>query len=206
MAYLLCPFTLQVIQANYFRLNHLPNGQSIFISFFVFYLTTYLLAIFRAEWPDIGGRLTLSTLFKYHYNPTELAVEKLQNRIHLVEEDLAKPAKVGDIFAKLVTEMDEVNGVFALRSKKLLPYRDGSGYFLVLNLADKTGQVEGRVWERAEEVSNCCQAGDVIRVTGRAAEYKGTIQLNITEVEKCPDGEVVPEMFIPSTGIPVGKV
>ncbi len=101
---------------------------------------------------------------------------------------------------------DEVNGVFALRSKKLLPYRDGPGYFLVLNLADKTGQVEGRVWERAEKVSNCCRAGDVIRVTGRAAEYKGTIQLNITAVEKCPDDEVVPERFIPSTGIPAAKV
>nr|WP_281168042.1 WYL domain-containing protein [Desulfoscipio gibsoniae] len=41
-------------------------------------------------------------MFKYHYNPAELAVEKLQNRIHLVEEEPAKPEWVGDIFAKLV--------------------------------------------------------------------------------------------------------
>lgn len=101
---------------------------------------------------------------------------------------------------------DEVSGEFAVRSKKLLPYRDGTGYFLGLTLADKTGQVEGRVWENAEEVNNCCRAGDVVRVTGWAAEYKGTVQLNLTTVEKCPDDEVVPERFIPSTGVPAEKV
>jgi 3'-5' exoribonuclease len=101
---------------------------------------------------------------------------------------------------------DEVNGVFAVRSKKLLPYRDGTGCFLGLTLADKTGQVEGRVWENAEEVNKCCRAGDVVRVTGRAVEYKGSVQLNLTTVEKCPGDEVVPERFIPSTGASEEKV
>lgn len=101
---------------------------------------------------------------------------------------------------------DEVNGVFALRSKKLLPYRDGSGYFLGLTLADKTGRVEGLVWERAEEVNNRTRTGDVVKVTGRVTEYNGAIQLNLTSVEKCPDHQVVPEKFIPSTGITKEKV
>ena len=101
---------------------------------------------------------------------------------------------------------DEVNGEFAVRSKKLLPYRDGTGCFLGLTLANKTGQVEGRVWEQADEVNKCCRAGDVVRVSGRVAEYKGTIQLNLTAVGKCPDDEVVPERFIPSTGVPAKKV
>jgi hypothetical protein len=50
---------------------------------------------------------------------------------------------------------DEVNGVYALCGKKLLPYRDGTGFFLRFTLADKTGRVEGVVWDRAEEVNNC---------------------------------------------------
>ncbi|KAF1084745.1 hypothetical protein SPSYN_02531 [Sporotomaculum syntrophicum] len=44
----------------------------------------------------------LGTLFKYKYAPRSLPVEQLQERIHLVEEQLADPARVGEIFAKLV--------------------------------------------------------------------------------------------------------
>jgi len=96
---------------------------------------------------------------------------------------------------------DEVSGVYALRGKKLLPYRDGTGFFLRLTLADKTGRVEGLVWEQAEEINNCCRAGDVVKVTDRVTEYNGTIQLNLASVEKCPDDQVVPERFIPPAGI-----
>ncbi|MDD2421599.1 MAG: WYL domain-containing protein [Heliobacteriaceae bacterium] len=44
----------------------------------------------------------VGTLFKYKYSPQSLPVEHLQERIHIVEERLADPAGVGDIFAKLV--------------------------------------------------------------------------------------------------------
>lgn len=44
----------------------------------------------------------VSTLFKYHYDPQELAVEKLQKRIHLVKEAVVDPERVGRLFSKLV--------------------------------------------------------------------------------------------------------
>lgn len=49
----------------------------------------------------------VSTLFKYHYDPAELAVEKLQDRIHLVEEALAEPQRVGELFTKLVQALKD---------------------------------------------------------------------------------------------------
>ena len=44
----------------------------------------------------------IGTLFMYKYSPQSLPVEKLQERIYVVEEQLADQAKVGEIFAKLV--------------------------------------------------------------------------------------------------------
>lgn len=70
--------------------------------------TVLFLSLLQQKGSALAGHLNelkdvlVSTLFKYHYNPAELAVEKLQNRIHLVEEDLAEPERVGNIFAKLV--------------------------------------------------------------------------------------------------------
>ncbi len=47
----------------------------------------------------------VGTLFKYKYNPQTLPVEKLQERIHIVDEQLAEPAKVSEIFSKLVQSL-----------------------------------------------------------------------------------------------------
>lgn len=93
----------------------------------------------------------------------------------------------------------EIRGIYVLRGKKLLPFRDGSGFFLSLTLADKTGQVEGRVWDGAVEVNGRHRIGDVVQVTGRVTEYNGTRQLHITAVAKGAPG--TPERFIPTTGI-----
>ncbi len=44
----------------------------------------------------------VGTLFKYKYSPQSLPVEEMQERIHLVEEQLVDPAKVGKVFAELI--------------------------------------------------------------------------------------------------------
>lgn len=49
----------------------------------------------------------IGTLFKYKYSPHSLPVEQLQERIYVVEEQLADPAKVGELFAKLVQAIQE---------------------------------------------------------------------------------------------------
>ncbi|NLI12630.1 helix-turn-helix transcriptional regulator [Pelotomaculum propionicicum] len=47
----------------------------------------------------------VGTLFKYKYTPQSLPVEQLQERIYIVEEQLAEPARVSEIFAKLVQSL-----------------------------------------------------------------------------------------------------
>ncbi len=44
----------------------------------------------------------IGTLFKYKYSPQSLPLDELQERIYLVEEQLADPVAVGKTFAKLV--------------------------------------------------------------------------------------------------------
>ncbi len=44
----------------------------------------------------------VSTLFKYKYSPESLKPDKLQDRIHIVEEELADPVEVGEHFARLI--------------------------------------------------------------------------------------------------------
>ncbi len=70
--------------------------------------TVVLLCLLQQKGTALSGYLNeikdtlIATLFKYRYNPAELAPDKLQKRIHIVEERLADPLKVGEIFSCLV--------------------------------------------------------------------------------------------------------
>ncbi|MDO7788293.1 3'-5' exoribonuclease YhaM family protein [Desulforamulus aquiferis] len=97
----------------------------------------------------------------------------------------------------------QMQRVYAVKNKKLLPFRDGSGFFLALTLSDKTGQVGGRVWEQVEEVSNCCVVGDVVKVTGLVSEYNGVAQISLYSITACNDENIDMECFLPSTEVSV---
>ncbi|MFZ5595995.1 MAG: helix-turn-helix transcriptional regulator [Bacillota bacterium] len=51
--------------------------------------------------------MLVGTLFKYKYSPETLQLDILQDRIHLVEEDLADPAGVGEVFSRLLDAIRE---------------------------------------------------------------------------------------------------
>lgn len=69
--------------------------------------------------------------------------------------------------------------------KRLVPFRDpAKGRYLALVLVDRTGQIEGRAWERADELAEGCGPGDVVRITGVVEEYKETRQLRLTSLQR----------------------
>ena len=92
-----------------------------------------------------------------------------------------------------------VNGAFALRVKKLLPLRSGAGHYLAVVLGDRTGQMEGRVWESVSEIDHSCRVGDIVNIQGQVVEYNGTPQIQISSMSVCRDYEADPSRFIPSS-------
>ncbi len=75
-----------------------------------------------------------------------------------------------------------VSGLYLAKEKKALRGKTGKGYLLV-RLADKTGEVEARVWDRVEELGGRFQAGDLVRVSGDASIYQGVLQVRIQDLE-----------------------
>lgn len=49
----------------------------------------------------------VGTLFKYKYSPESLRLDSLQDRIHIVEEELADPRAVGEHFSRLVNAIKD---------------------------------------------------------------------------------------------------
>ncbi len=66
---------------------------------------------------------------------------------------------------------------FVLTGLKLAPFRNKPGHYLDLRLADRLGELPGRLWEGAEAVAASVTVGTVVMVEARVDEYKGEKQL-----------------------------
>jgi 3'-5' exoribonuclease len=93
------------------------------------------------------------------------------------------------IFVKDIRTGDRVNEVFLAGDKNLAYSQKGSPY-LNIRLRDRTGEVDGKVWENALTWDRVFKKGDLIRIQARALSFKNAIQLSIIELRKVEDAEV----------------
>lgn len=101
---------------------------------------------------------------------------------------------------------DQVTGVFRVLEARLAPYRDGSkGHYMHLLLADRTGQVEGRLWEDAQEAAGWLTPGDIVQLAGRAKLYEGRIRLRVDAIEPADPDEIDLVELQPAATADVGE-
>jgi len=103
-----------------------------------------------------------------------------------------------ELFAANVKEHDAIEDLFLVKGKNLSVGKTGKPY-LVVSLMDKTGDLEGRVWDDAEKISQNFEIDDFVTVKGRVSSYMGKLQLKISSVTRVDDNEVSLEDFLPSS-------
>jgi 3'-5' exoribonuclease len=101
-------------------------------------------------------------------------------------------------FVKEIREHDRVLGIFQAQRKSLFQTRNGAPY-LSITLADRTGELEGRVWDDAVRFDSLFERGAYVRVKALAQRYNGKLQLKVDGIEVVPRGEVDSRDFLPST-------
>jgi 3'-5' exoribonuclease len=107
--------------------------------------------------------------------------------------------KIKSIYIKDVRPGDKIMDSFLVTEKNLAFSQKGSPY-LNLRLKDRTGEMEGKIWENADEWDRKFKKGDVIQVQARAVSFKNTRQLSIHDVEKLDESDINPVDYFPSAG------
>ena len=82
-----------------------------------------------------------------------------------------------------IKENDDVDSCYLVKEKRIGTTRRGD-IFLNVVIADKSGEIEGKVWDNAEEISRLFAAGDIVRVRGTASSFKNQMQVKIIVLEK----------------------
>lgn len=72
--------------------------------------------------------------------------------------------------------------------------------YLILTLADKTGQMEARIWEPGDpRIVREFERGDVVKLRGCVARFDDRCQIKVDQLRKAQDGEAVLEDMLPAT-------
>src|SRR6516164_2168848 len=109
------------------------------------------------------------------------------------------------MFVSDIKDRSQVDAVFLVREKITAMAKNGKPY-LTLKLMDKTGEVEGKVWDNVDELSAAFAKDDFVAVRSKATVYLGKMQLVITELKKIPDGEVALADFLPEAARDIGEM
>ncbi len=100
------------------------------------------------------------------------------------------------IYIQDLRENESIDTLFLVQEKRILETRNGKPY-LRIRLQDKSGEIEGRVWEQANEYARHFKVNDYVRVKGLITQFQGELQVNISSIHKVPIEKINPEDFLP---------
>ncbi|MFN2432988.1 MAG: 3'-5' exoribonuclease YhaM family protein [Gemmatimonadota bacterium] len=116
-----------------------------------------------------------------------------------------KPKNGKGSYVKDLVEGGEVEGVFLVLRKSARRTREGRPY-LVLGLYDRSGTVDGQIWEDAEAFQVTFVERDYLRVRGVVDRFRERLQLRVVSCSTCPVEEVSPEDFLPASSRPAAEM
>jgi 3'-5' exoribonuclease len=102
-----------------------------------------------------------------------------------------------NIYIRDIKSGDKVGDYFLVAEKNLAFSQKGAPY-LNVRLKDKTGELDGKIWDNAREWDKAFKKGDIIRIEARSANYKNVIQLSIMELKKAADEDITLSDYLPA--------
>nr|WP_294492598.1 HD domain-containing protein [uncultured Mediterraneibacter sp.] len=95
-------------------------------------------------------------------------------------------------------EGETIRNVYLCKGKRSAETRNGKPYDNLL-LQDKTGTLDGKVWDPNSQGIADYEEKDFIEVYGDVINYNGNLQINIKQIRRAQEGEYDPADYMPTT-------
>lgn len=106
------------------------------------------------------------------------------------------------IFIKDLTEDFKGESFYLLRMLGLRDKKNGGNY-VILKLADSSGDIVGMMWDNFEGIIDEVKPGDFVKARFRTQVYNNKMQVIVTKIRKAEDDEIEdPTIFFPESEIP----
>lgn len=96
-------------------------------------------------------------------------------------------------------EGQKVAEFYALKDKRLMPFKQKEGNFLMAVLSDRTGDIRAVMWEGADKLEDSIEVGRVVYCVGRVESFRGEPQVVLESIQRTSDESVDAMVFLPSS-------
>ncbi len=101
---------------------------------------------------------------------------------------------------------ERFEGTLLVNEWKEVPFRQKPGAYLSLTCQDRSGMIQGKMWNYDPKVLEWLSDQDIFRVKGVASEYRGTLDLTIETIRIIPEAEVDLSDLLPSSPVPAEEL
>jgi len=98
-----------------------------------------------------------------------------------------------------------ITSSFVVASKQVKAKKNGEPY-LALVLADRTGQIEAKMWDNVEEFIAVFEQDDFLKVKGLVNKYKNRFQLTIHKLRRMNEVDIDFTDYLPKTTKDIGEL
>ncbi|MBN1277802.1 MAG: HD domain-containing protein, partial [Deltaproteobacteria bacterium] len=108
-----------------------------------------------------------------------------------------KSAELSHLWIKDITKEASISGSYLVKQKRVGTTRNGNP-FISITISDRTGDLEAKIWDGVEGLSDLFSEGDIVEIEGFAGIYRDQIQATVSGL-KLQDGKFDPEIFMESS-------
>jgi len=98
-----------------------------------------------------------------------------------------------------------ITSSFVVASKQVKAKKNGEPY-LALILADRSGQIEAKMWDNVDEFIFAFEQDDFLKVKGLVNKYKNRFQLTIHKLRRMDEGDIDFTDYLPKTTKDIGEL
>ncbi len=98
-----------------------------------------------------------------------------------------------------------ITSSFVVASKQVKAKKNGEPY-LALILADRSGQIEAKMWDNVDEFILAFEQDDFLKVKGLVNKYKNRFQLTIHKLRRMDEGDIDFTDYLPKTSKDIGEL
>src|SRR3989440_181475 len=108
-------------------------------------------------------------------------------------------------YVQHLTDGESIEEIYLVLDKQMRANRNGNLY-LQLDLRDRTGAINARLWNAGEHLFRSFDVGDFLQVKGKVQLFQGALQMILSHLDRVETQKVELADFLPHTEQDVSKL
>jgi 3'-5' exoribonuclease len=108
-------------------------------------------------------------------------------------------------YVEQLRDGDNLEDVYLVTDKQLRVNRNGNSY-LSIELRDRTGGINARLWNAGDQTAREFNIGDFLHATGKVQLFQGSLQVILNTIERVETQKVDLQDFLPHTEQSIPKL